>query len=575
MKELVVISRAIELLHYGVDITKLDSIMNQYYNPKSKSLQSRISDNIVDFRIHYSDKVMEFMDNCLGSNVIRANTSYIEVFDDSLAPTEKELTTVEVDIKEFKQVMVILKEKGWARFPALEPSDYDEEYLKKLEEIRKSFDYTSTPDCDMVKTLTKDKTRKNLEVLLQLSRYSKENCINMLKAFDKDEDNFGLKSLENFPIVDNRMYIKLSPYDKDELKRFYQRGGIPFTRDLEDLEYVVISRNPYDFYFCSYGSNIQSCYSLNSGHYGWYGFVPLSQFDGTFIIYGTSGKSNKINLLNGIKWHVPRMLYRSWGWKTTDGQLMLDRVYIGEDAAERVRNVINKWFEKMFLHYGIDFTTQPMDKELVSSEKYVEYFQRDKMKFYPDSINFETNGGTCHYRGICKGDRKFVGAIMPLSTSLLNTMRTITSIDEKFHLCDKYMVLNGVLKSVKSCPITGLPICDEDEKSEYARFFKNPVSNVAVVTYIDGFYHLDMASKARSTSDKIQYEAGDTDFASARGEGGRFCFTKRFCGLSNTLNIKSFKEMMTAMIKECEDIEAVIVRFIEGDKVYYVKYGRK
>ena len=34
---------------------------------------------------------------------------------------------------------------------------------------------------------------------------------------------------------------------------------------------------------------------------------------GHFLVYGTDGKSNQCAIINGKKWEVPHMTFRSWG----------------------------------------------------------------------------------------------------------------------------------------------------------------------------------------------------------------------------------------------------------------------
>lgn len=571
INDLVNVTRAIELLHYGVDITQLDSL-TQYYNPKTKSLQSRISDNIEDFCVKYTPEVFSYIEFYLGEYIVRHGSSFFEIFEDSLTDEEKALNRIEVGIKEFKQVMTVLKDKGFAQFAGFNQMEYDSDYQKKMEEIRKHFDYTAAPTCSMVKELDKSSTRQNFEVLVQLCKYPYEVGEAMIKAYDKEVTDFGLKSLEKFPIIDNRMYIRISSVDKDELSKLFTNVGQPLPRDLHDLEYVVISRNPYDFYFCGYGSNVQSCYSLNSTHKGWYGFMPLSQFDGTYCIYGTSGKANRINLISGTKWNVPRMLYRCWGWKSVKGELMLDRVYIGEDAPENRRKIINTWFQNMFLKYNYDFNNH-FNEELVSSKEYLTYFKQYSLRFYPDSLNFSGQDAQCYYKGICHGDRTFVGG-HTIARPLLEQLRNITAVDENFHYSTQTRVVGGVLKSIKICPMTKLPISPEQKVSEFAYMFKEPVNNVVVVTYLDGFFHIDVASQEQCMDNKITYTTDSFAGISSNRSGDTYNFTPRFSSPEQLTNLKTFKETLKSAIAKCSDIDAVIVRYIDGENVTYVKYRR-
>lgn len=557
--------RAIELLHNGVDITQLDTL-KQYYNPKTKKLQSRISEHIPNkFIIKLEPAVCEFLDWVIGEYLIRDGTSFKSCFERGLLSDESYINIV-IDLKTFKEVMTILKRKNLTTFADIPQKDYDDEYVKMIEEQRKTFDYTNVDDAKpMIEALSNVNIRQNLEVLLALSKYPDELGNKILQAFDTVETDFEIKDFNKYKIIDKRLYIKIPQFVKDDITDKHY---------MKDFNYLVISRNPYDYYFCSWGSSIQSCFSLNSTCRGWHGIVPMSTAKGSFLVYGTSGVPNKISIINGTKWPCPRILFRFWGWLKPDGTLLSDKWYIGIEFNNASSDVIDKLKQYVTNLFGYNY------KDLLNKAAYLlkygeEYYKIQKeynCNWYPDSVRDDIIEEQFCYRGIGYGLRCFIGKF-PLDNNytIQSEGQKITKISPTFTYTNRYCIIDGILSKTKICPITNLPILETESQSKYAKYFTKPVKELLILTYLDGCYKLD---KATSMSNNYSIYVSEEGNQLSYKDCNKFYLTPQMSSTEKKINIKSFKEMITGCAKTSK-YECVLVRYIEDDKVTFVKYKGK
>lgn len=550
--------QAVEFLHYGVDITKLETIKG-YYNPVEKKIQSRVSPKIENIIVKLSPEVIDFLEWPIGDLFIREGNQWSSMFAEGMSDDDKKLKVIEVDLKSFKQVMTILKDKDFCGFYDIPRQKYDDEYENKIAEMRKNWDYHATDGAqEMINNLSIEKTRLNLTAMLSCSMYPDEVGKAILDAFNNPTKDFEIEALKDYEIIDNRMYIKLSTIDVDDFLKDTNSCYCNYTRD---LKYLVISRNPYDYYFCSYGSNIQSCFSINGTNYGWYGITGLSSCKGNYLIYGTSGKPNKINIIQGQKWYVPRMIFRFWGWLGEDNKLYVDRCYPSGDWSID-RNKICKILTQ-FLGYDVYKTCSNSQRISLKYGDYMGAFQKKwKLHWYPDSVD-----ETIHeYRGVCYGKRDFIGSC-PLRRSLLSIMQRIQSVSPVFNYTNDYHIVNGVLTKLKLCPITNVLILEEETVSPYAKFFKEPINALAVLTYCDGYFKGDIASRVSLDNRHIVVKLND-DSTSNIDSAGAYV-TNKFS--YKYTPIKVFKETISGLAKK-SCYNCVLVRYIENDRVTYVKY---
>ena len=566
IKDLVETCRAIELLSYGVDISKLDGL-KQYWNSKENKLQSKVSPNIVhDACVVLDTSVSEFLQWPIGTYFIRHDTEWFTVFEESLTDEEKALKKIVVDLDTFKGVMKVLRIKSFATYSDIDVNTYYPEFYEELAKERAKFDCTDVTECELIDKLTLQKTRQNLIAMLMCSEYEDKVAKAVLKAFDNPDEDFEIPALKSFKVIDNRLYIRVPDMDREEFK-----SNVSSDLTADKIKYIVISRNPYDFYFCSYGSNIQSCYSINSTNFGWYGAVAMSPIKGYYMIYGTDGKCNDINIINGKKWSVPRMFFRAWGWLASNGNLMVDRIY--PDGSWRLpdrNDVLN--FLSPFLGYDCMNCKKSMSMKLKYGKELATWYDEHKCHMYPDSVNIgRATDDEIVYRGICYGTRNFVGHCS-LSNDLLYIMHRISSIADGLEYNKDYTILNGVLSTLRRCPITDLPILPTETKSFFAKFFKEKIDGPLLVgTFCDGYFKMDTCTYLKSSPTCATIMSSNANGTSVK-DGNCYYFYPRFSNTS--IPIKVFKEQMTGYVKS-SPFAYVIIRYIEDDRVTFVKYKGK
>ena len=566
IEDIKLVTRAIEFMYYGVDINTVNDF-SQFYNTSTHKFQTRTSPNVKHVTLMFDDECLEFMSHCYGAYAIRAGTNKTTFIRSAeyLSPEEAE-TVVKVDLEMLKQTMTILYRKDITRFEGIPVESFNEELVQELNKEDAEWDYSKKVHCKMMDTLTRDNTRQNLEVMLTMSDYNSEVARKVIEVFETDDvESFkNIKGYEDFEIIDNRLYIPLNRKDK-----LLFTNNESLNDNVKDTNYIVVSRNPYDFFFCSWGSAIQSCFSLNSPHLGGYGMYPFSSNKGCFIIYGTHGRGTEVALISGKKWKCPHMSWRCWGWLDTHGKIRMDRLYpvLNDnrdfDAAYRQTYPL---FDKLF-GYSFDDNHKCMTQPLMYTDDYETFINTYKLYFYPDSIN-----RAAEYKGVCNGVRDFIGTNKPKKT-LYDALRSIKEVDTGFKYTDRYFISPlGVLSALKICPVTQVPIPNSLDKSFYSKFFKEPVSGLVVMTYCDGHIKLDDSSvKTMTGYFTLQTErvgAGNSEFSSSSNV---IVLTPKWS--YNLYNLKVLKDWIKQNIKHLKT-DCLLLRTIEEDRVQYIKYRR-
>jgi hypothetical protein len=474
---------------------------------------------------------------------------------------------VELSLDVLKTVMVVLKDKGICRFSDIPRTQYDENYLKKKKELEESFDHHARPA-----ELMPD-VRRNLEVMLSLSEYDEADARAILAAYDNKVDRFEIDAVKDYEVIDNRLYIAIGQYEMDDMFTTCLSDRTP---DYNTVKYFVVSKNPYDYYFCSYGSSIQSCFSLTSSHTGYHGAIPLSVSKGHFITYFTGDKPNKSSLVPGEKWYVPRMNARAWAWLSEDNKLIPDRIYSGAEFLNGSQENAYKYVFSKYFDVDYDELKTSVQIELKYAEELFSIFAKD-YRTYPDSVSFWKEDGytSFKYRGICNGNREFVGYRTPQQSMYDKLQRITNGVPSDFHYSPYAKIVNGSLNVFKRCPVTGLLITQDEEQSKYAKFFDKPVSRLLVGTYIDGFFKADdFYDLDQLTEDIGVYYQPGTDVSSTFNCTGSIKFTQVFS--YKPVKMVVFKERLKGLMKNCTDIDCVLMRYIDDDnKVSYVKYYKK
>lgn len=550
-----VIFKAIELASKGFDISHTDygKIKSTWWNAKTKSFQERMSDNVPEVYLELLPDAEEIFPYLYNNKIKRNRDKKWETIEDFPEDCEK----IHLNAASIKQTMKFLRDCGAFYFSGIDRIKYDDEYLDNLRKLDDDYKPEQISE-QLVSDLSRDNTRKEFRAMAALAYKDNPNSTELMtklqEAFDNDADFSQLpEDLHKYKIIDNRMYI---PIKKSWVQMFKDERYSPIDDD-EGL-YFVLSKNLYDFFYCSYGSSFQSCFALNSCHGGWQGAVINDLHKSCYMLYLTKGHGQKVSLTGeGRKYAAPYMYMRTWCWLCEDGKLHIDKMYAsGTDY-------YNNWLNASLLSEE-SFTRD--SSKIIDVDSFVALQERYKGYWYPDSIRF-CAGYMFDYDA---GDKCFKG-ISYRPNFLREWLQRLTSVSDTLDLSKSIVFNEGRLYNPKTCPITGLLIDESQEVSEYAKHFKQPVEGgLIVLTYLDGFIRVDAMSKSYESFRLTNYA-----FDSSQFPKGVSNTTDRIINSICFSNIETpvdkIKEKLKADLKTDNGFGMILLRVINGGQVTWIK----
>ena len=514
-------------------ITDKDSIKNGYINKAGKII-GRCTENVPNFVTAIDDKVKEFA-GLYTSGLVREGKTYKSAPDDE--------PNIRVDWDMFLSTMRHLYKLGVTKYQGVDELLLDPELEQRLSKIDAEFDRYPTPPLTF-DNIGIDKVKQNFNILTAINySHLPELLKKLVSAYSTSLTEF--PTFEGVKVYDNRIYIAVNESDRYTLKKH----GV---YDVDDIKYIVVSKNLYDYYFCSYGSSFQSCFSLNSSHRGYFGMIPFGLSPSHFIIYATTEEPQKYTIMSSNKWYIPKMFFRAWGWLCEDNKIHVDRIYDGRG------NNSDGWLE-VLTKLGFSFEDGYIKDWGDMLRVYFEY----GCKTYLDSTS--TN---CNMFRRMGGQRSFVGrenpkfSLEPYNYSCCkDILSDISDCSETFDPLLPWVIEDSVLFNYKICPITGLRMETTETVGKYAKFFTKPVDKpLMVLTYIDGRFCLTDGEPPRT--DHICRDA-------ASGLGSDYIqLGKRFSSIPKPLTV--FKERLKQLAKL--DNVMFLLRLVEDDKVTFIKY---
>lgn len=525
--------KAVELLKLGKDISQLDSLDNTPLLTEG-------------FTFKVSDSIKEHLESL--NYFKRDGTEFMMM--NGADSCDLELTDEQAET-----IIEILDDKF-----CLSNGNLSVKTVNKLLSQQAERDLGQDIDCPMMKSLATDKVKPYFNVLTALAYYNYPDLIEkMVTAFDKKYNSFGIAGLEKCKIVDNRIYIPIEDYDKKLMRD-------DFGDDiLDDVKYFVISKNLYDYYYCSWGSNIQSCFSLNSSYGGWYGMIPMGITDTHFICYVTNGKSVDASMMNGKKFPCPQMYCRAWGWIEKDtNKLLIDRSFC-KDCREHTTFL--RSFEDKFLKSIDSFV---IDRELHKTLKPAQYkkiFKEYDLHFYPDSITSMTTWQFRRRDGICtfRGDHTYAWKD---KGNLYSTLQCFSGFVDNFDPLKPWgKDSKNVLINYKLCPKTGLIIDISESEHQLSKYFNTSVDSSLVLSYMDGRVNVSAATCPYSSEGFI-VEPDSSDIGSFKARVFRQVST---CDI---VNIETLKQILKENI-EASPYKVILLRVVENDTVKILKFKKK
>ena len=523
--DFVIIQKIIELLHYGVE----DIQMNSYYSKKSNKVISKMSDGVVDCLISFDDDCKDVFGTPFYRYWIRNGSSiHIQSYVDSDTDTSK-YECIFVNKDSLCKILQFIFEKKLSSLDGINIQYKCPHVIDDYNNYTVPTESAITPAQEGLSTAN---VKDNLVAMLYLCDYPTQLCNEIL--------NVECESIRGIKTIDNRAWIEIPSYVKTYLK-------LPF-----DWNYIVISKNPYDYFFCSYGNAFQSCFSLNSEHQGFYGMVPFSKDEGHYIMYISNGEPHKCSLIDGSKWFIPKMYLRTWLWEADNGALLIDKPYTIDSYKDLWNSIIHSSFiTKIF---GEQDRQNPIT--LSHSEDIYNTFREYSCCFYADSIRFNGIDETTIFQ-YNAGTKEFIGSSR-MSRKLSVKLKDVKSIGKDININKPIKLVFGQLNNFKLCPITGLYISEGQEKHEYAKYFKEPVKKLCCLTYVDGFFKMD------NLSDDCDLSCINPN---ARYDSTTDTWTRYFSLNHTPLNtLKALLNKLNANI---------ILRVINGGQVTFIKYKAK
>ena len=551
--------RALEMLYKGQDISKV-------------SLVDSIADDTDTFCMQFEDKAKDFAE--LRNPFVYRNGKQMYLKSQSSVDDEGIDVAFTVTYDMLVATMNTLRKLQLCAFNNVDEDILDPTIAERMKAIDDSWDYTKAYDCDIKNKLKISDTDTEVKAMLALCQYPEGLAPKIYDSY-KQTREFVLKDFKDFEVVDNRIIIPLSEADKYRMRKYFK--GTRVDDRVLSMNALVISKNPVDYFFCSYGNSFQSCYALNSGMYCWYGYLPYVTTDESFIVYATTGEVMKTAVISGQKFHNPQMLWRAWGYATEDGSLCIDKKYRGsENGIDKLIEFCCQWMTDKF-NVICDRRGQAQKRTLYNSGRGIwGIWEEYGLKFYSDSLKTIDKIKEVYFFYGC-GDSvspEYTPEWKKSFDKFTEWTSTASSVDPLLTLDKPCDIVNGVVTNVNICPITKLKITNGVKQHAYAKYFDKPLQQLAVLTYDKGCVRCDAATR-EFMSGNIRIDPCVTGYAGCSGFNGGvlYCFgndTK----VNGTIALKSLKEFIKGCINTTP-YSAILLKIIEDDKITCQVFKKK
>lgn len=542
--------RALEMLYKGQDISKV-------------SLVDSIEDDTDTFCMQFEDKAKDFAE--LRNPFVYRNDKQMYLKSRSSVDDEGIDVAFTVTYDMLVATMNTLRKLQLCAFNNVDEDILDPTIAERMNAIDDSWDYTKAYDCDIKNKLKISDTDTEVKAMLALCQYPEGLAPKIYDSY-KQARKFVLKDFKDFEVVDNRIIIPLSEADKYRMRKYFK--GTNVDDRVLSMNALVISKNPVDYFFCSYGNSFQSCYALNSGMYCWYGYLPYVTTDESFIVYATTGEVMKTAVISGQKFHNPQMLWRAWGYATENGSLCIDKKYRGsENGIDKLIEFCCEWMTDKF-NVICDRRGEGKRRTLYNKGRGIwDIWEEYGLKFYSDSLVKEDDEEVYFfYNQGMSVSPEYVPEWKKSFDRFTEWTSTASNVDPLLVLDKPCVIVNGVVTNFNICPITKLKIPNGVKQHAYAKYFDKPLQQLAVLTYDKGCVRCDAATR-ESMSGNIRidpYVTGATGCSGFNG-GVLYCFGNdtKFNG---TIALKSLKEFIKGCINTTS-YSAILLKIIEDDKI--------
>lgn len=532
---------------------------------------AELTDNNPDqFLIKFSDDIRDWLE-LKYNNVLCAGCGVFYNITDNRVTERNLIANMTVtDINIFKEALKktaeLINMTNKLPLEIVNKELYDE--LERLEATK--IDRSKVEINCPLKDLSNDKTNIELKTLLVAAEYPTDVCKEIYNLAQTNRE-FILNDFKDFPVYNNRLFIPITDVDKKIMKASVH-GKIngsemnDFISIVDKCNYIVISKNPIDYFYASYGNSFQSCFALNSQYNALYGTIPLCRAKSHFMVYATSGKVTDVSLVSGKKFHCPQMFWRSWGYADKNCDLILDKYYRSKSTA--IDTFIGQCISMLQKDYKVyaDKYNNTVRELYEKGHELGQYYTRrftyfDGLKWDGGDVRF------CFYYANGSrdtGTKQHSWGGGDLLHSVLKNIHTINDID-----FDKpFKIVNGALCNYKVCPKTHLLIDNTATESIYAKFLNKSSINTLVLTYADGNLFYSTASADVDTG-SIRY---NRDYTSEYDKiNNRFFFGER---IAINMTLQNLKVHLKDAIDE-SNYDCVILRIVDGLNVNVQVFRRK
>lgn len=561
LRDIKIVLRAVECLYHGLDISNYtyDDLKSTYFNDKGAKVSKAVA-SVPDFVIKFDESAMTVLD-FYTDTFKRQKAEYILPtldLDEEGNLINPDITpNVVVNKDTLVSLIRVLFKAGVSKFTDLDEALVDEDLEARLKALREIFDRKDIQLHKDWENLSIDKLRSNFNVLVGLAYEGQDEVKKkLIETYNRPLEHFNIKNFEDYKVIDNRLFIPINEADIHELGKDFDRAK------LEGMKYIVVSKNLYDYFFCSYGSEFQSCYSLNSSHSGWYGMIPFGTFDSHFIIYGTKEVPQKTSMCG--KWWTPYMFFRSWGWLNENNELLVDKQY---------SNRLNRHdLDNIYKILGFKYK-DCVDENLKEAKEMSQFFRKYSLKFYPDSIKM---GCEPWKFSRDNGYKSFIGnTSYSDDRNLIDRIHNLSEVSSTYDPLKDSLIINNRLFNPKKCPITNLMIDESESQHYYAKLFKENVGKFLVITYVDG----NVAETAQSESSYGGEGSIKTSRFNRRDFDTEFNGSCLWLGKENTyININTplpkLKEFIKGHMNDSY-FDTVLLRILEDSGTTFIKYRKK
>lgn len=347
----------------------------------------------------------------------------------------------------------------------------------------------------------------------------------------------------------------------------------------KDGNFLVLSKNPYDYIWASTGNGYQSCFSLESDYWGIQDMPMLATQSWHFMLYETTLGLNEYSLFNH-KFDVPSMVFRCWTYRTERG-MMRDKPYGRNDRQvfnfESTADILgiikdSNGYERGDQdrinpesdNYDEDFYIEYIKLDLKEEDDDVEYIY-NKYRTYCDSIHPEMEGYLFDV-GYHQFTRSMVsntrGHSIKFSVKNLFYNENLKWVEGK-----TVGIVDNKLDYIKVCPITSFNIRENEEKHWSAKYLDKPVKSMAILT-IDTTSDNPRPAYRIVVSNRTKSMIGSTEYAMWILPDGNI-YTPI------DINLKKVKEALKDVQENNPQYDCLLLRIIEGSKVTYQPFYAK